>query len=74
MPARKLESYVNKGIQEGSGIESIKIAETLFQVASRNEVVPLYLPLGKTAIILIQAKLQQRLQDLEAVRHLSAID
>jgi len=73
MPARKLESYVNKGIQAGSGIEPIKVAETLFQVASRNDNVPLYLPLGNTAAMLIQAKLQQRLQDLEAVRDISAI-
>lgn len=74
MPARKLENYVNKGIQAGFGIEPIKIAETLFQVASRDENVPLYLPLGTTAVKLIQAKLQQRLQALEAVRDLSAID
>ena len=74
MPARKLETYVNKGIQAGFGIEPIKVAETLFQVASRNETVPLYLPLGTTAAKLIQAKLQQRLQDLEAVHDLSAIN
>ncbi|KAF1344933.1 short-chain dehydrogenase/reductase-like protein SDR [Delphinella strobiligena] len=57
MPARKLESYVNKGILAGYGIEPMKVAEALFQAASRNETVPLYLPLGATAVKLIQAKL-----------------
>lgn len=74
MPSRKLEGFVKKGLQAGVGVEPVDVAKVLFQVASRNEKVPLYLPLSTTAVTLIKAKLQGRLQDLEAVQELSAID
>ena len=74
MPARKLESYVRKGLKSGAGLEPSTIAKALFGVASRDQKVPLYLPIGATAVMLIKSKLEGRLQDLEAVKELSAID
>jgi hypothetical protein len=74
MPARILESYVKKGLKSGAGIEPATIAESLFKVASRGEKVPLHLPLGATAVMLIKMKLEARLKDLEALKELSAVD
>lgn len=74
MPARKLEVMVKQGLKAGFGIlQPTDVAKTLFQVATRNEKVPLHLPLSTTAVKLITAKLQGRLQALEAVKDLSAI-
>lgn len=74
MPARKLETYVRKGLQSGAGIEPVAIAKALWEVASRDQNVPLHLPLGSVAMMLIKSKLDTRLKDLEANRELSAID
>lgn len=74
MPSRKLEAFVKQSLQTGVGVEPVEIARVLFQVASRNERVPLHLPLTNTAVKLIKAKLQERLKDLEAIQELSAID
>lgn len=74
MPSRRLEAYVRKGLKSGAGIEPVAIAEALFKVASRDEKVPLHLPLGSTALTLIKSKLERRLEGLEAVKELSAID
>lgn len=74
MPARKLEKYVKMGLKSGAGIEPVAIAKALFEVASRGEKVPLHLPLGSTAVALIKAKLEVRLEGLEATKDLSAVD
>ena len=74
MPSRKLEVFVQQGLKAGAVVEPIEVAKVLFHVANRNENVPLYLPLSTTAVKLITAKLQGRLQELEAVKKLSAID
>jgi hypothetical protein len=74
MPSRKLEAFVRKGLKSGAGIEPAAIAKALFKVASRDKKVPLHLPLGSTALKLIKSKLDGRLEDLEAVKELSAID
>ncbi|KAK4085932.1 hypothetical protein Purlil1_9673 [Purpureocillium lilacinum] len=71
MPARKLETYVRKGLQQGAGIEPIAIAQALFKVASRGEKVPLHLPMGPVAVQLIRSKLEARLEDLKAENVLS---
>nr|P0CU82.1 RecName: Full=Oxidoreductase calM; AltName: Full=Calbistrin biosynthesis cluster protein N [Penicillium decumbens] len=74
MPARQLETFVKKGLEAGVGFEPSAVANVLYKVASRNEKVPLRLPLSATAVKLITAKLQVQLQDLETVSELSAID
>lgn len=75
MPARKLEVMVEHGLKAGVGIlQPTDVAKALYQVASRNEKVPLHLPLSTTAVKLITLKLQGRLQALETVKELSAID
>jgi len=74
MPARQLETFVKKGLEAGVGFEPSAVANVLYKVASRNEKVPLRLPLSATAVKLITAKLQGQLQDLETVSELSAID
>lgn len=74
MPSRKLETYVRRGLESGIGIESGAIAKILFEIASREEKVPLRLPLGSTAFKLIKSNLEARLEDLEAVKELSAVD
>jgi len=74
MPTRQLEFFVQKGLQAGVGVEPVEVAKALFHVANRKDKVPLHLPLSVTAVNLITAKLQGRLQDLETFRELSAID
>ncbi|UNI13888.1 hypothetical protein JDV02_000584 [Purpureocillium takamizusanense] len=73
MPARKLESYVKKGLQQGAGIEPLDIAKALFEVASRGEKVPLHLPMGPVAVQLIRSKLEARLEGLEAAKSLPGL-
>lgn len=74
MPSRQLEVFVQQGLKAGVGVEPIEVAKVLYQVANRNMKVPLHLPLSITAVKLITAKLQGRLQDLETFKELSAID
>lgn len=74
MPARKLEFFVKKGLESGVGIQPIAVAKVLYHVANRNEKIPLRLPLSSTAIKLMTMTFQERLQNLEAVKELSAID
>ena len=74
MPARQLEVFVNKGLQAGVGIAPRAVAKVLYQVASRNEKVPLRLPLSATALKLITAKIQGQLADLNTYSGLSTID
>ena len=75
MPARMLEVMVEHGLKAGVGIlQPTDVAKVLYQVAKRNEKVPLHLPLSTTAVKLITLKLQGRLQALEMVKELSAID
>lgn len=74
MPARKLEAYVNAGLKAGAGVEPSAVAEAVYHVASRNEKVPLRLPLSSTAVMLMKGNFQGCLQDLEAVKELSAIE
>jgi hypothetical protein len=74
MPARKLEHLVKGALKTGAGIEPIAIAKALFEVANREQKVPLHLPLGATAVHLIKMKLSSRLKELEDVKELSAVD
>ncbi|GKT66319.1 short-chain dehydrogenase/reductase SDR [Colletotrichum tofieldiae] len=74
MPARKLEGFVKQGLAAGVGVEPIEVAKVLVHVASRNQNVPLHLPLTSTALNLIRANLKGRLEELEVVQELSAID
>ncbi|KAK2037415.1 NAD(P)-binding protein [Colletotrichum somersetense] len=74
MPARKLEAMVKKGLAAGVGVEPIEVAKVLVLVANRNQKVPLHLPLTSTAVNLIKVKLKGRLEELESVQELSAID
>ena len=75
MPSRKLDVMVTQSLKAGFGVmEPSEVAKVLFQVASRNEKVPLHLPLGTIAVHLITVKLQGRLQELETVKELSAMD
>ncbi|KAI1347270.1 NAD(P)-binding protein [Xylaria sp. FL0043] len=74
MPARKLAAWVKKGIASGAGVEASAVAEVLYRVATRNEEIPLWLPLTSNAAQLIKMKLQARLDNLEAVKELTPID
>ncbi|TGJ83101.1 hypothetical protein E0Z10_g5659 [Xylaria hypoxylon] len=74
MPARQLAGWVKKGIAAGGGVPPTAVAEALYVVASRNDKVPLWLPLTSTAAQLIKMKLQVRLDNLEAVKELTPID
>ncbi|KAI0430885.1 NAD(P)-binding protein [Xylaria sp. FL1042] len=74
MPARKLAAWVKKGIASGAGVEASAVADVLYLVATRNEEVPLWLPLTSNAAQLIKMKLQARLDNLEAVKELTPID
>lgn len=74
MPARKLEKLVKGALKMGAGIEPIAIAKLLFEIASRGEKVPLYLPMGVNALGLIKKKLEGRLEALEACRELAKVD
>lgn len=74
MPARQLEFFVRKGLESGVGVQPIEVAKVLYKVASRNEKVPVRLPLSTTAFNLITAKLQGQLAALEDVKELGSID
>ncbi|GFF54254.1 uncharacterized oxidoreductase C162.03 [Aspergillus lentulus] len=74
MPARQLEMFVKKGLAAGVGFEPSAVAIVLYKIASRNDKVPLRLPLSITAIKLIRAKLEGQLQDLETHGELGALD
>ncbi|KAF5873488.1 putative retinol dehydrogenase 8 protein [Botrytis fragariae] len=72
MPARILEKWVNMGIKSGVGmLDPNGIAETIYQIASRGEKVPLRLPLGPTAWKLIRQKYEGFLGELDAVKDIS---
>lgn len=74
MPSRKLEFYVNMGIKSGvSMIEPSAVAETIFTIASRGERIPFRLPLGATAWKLAKSKFEGLLNDLDAVKDISAM-
>ncbi|KAF3017063.1 hypothetical protein E8E14_005431 [Neopestalotiopsis sp. 37M] len=75
MPARQLAAWVKKGIASGAGgVPASAIADVLYLVASRDDKVPLWLPLTSTAYQLIKMKSQARLDNLEAVRDVTSID
>ncbi|CAG8076098.1 unnamed protein product [Penicillium salamii] len=73
MPARKLEKYVNAGKKLGVGMEPSALAEILFMIASREERVPLRLPLGAVSWKLSKSKFETLLGDFEAVKDISAM-
>lgn len=76
MPARRLESFVQKGIAAGATagmLEPSSVAETIYKIASRNECVPLRLPLGLTAWRMGKMKFEGLLQQFDAVKELSAM-
>ncbi|KAG8163919.1 hypothetical protein KVR01_005837 [Diaporthe batatas] len=74
MPARRLEGFVKKGLKSGAGMEPVALAKALFDIASCGQNVPLHLPLGATSLVLIKQKLEKRLQDLEEIKELGAIN
>lgn len=74
MPARQLAAWVKKATAGGGGVPASAVADVLYLVASRNEKVPLWLPLTSTAYQLIKMKSQARLDNLEAVKELTLID
>ncbi|KAI1435426.1 NAD(P)-binding protein [Xylaria sp. CBS 124048] len=74
MPARKLMGWVKKGLASGVGTPPSAVAEVLYLVASRNERVPLWLPLTSNAAGIMKMKLQARLDNLEEVENLTGID
>lgn len=72
MPSRVLEKYVNMGIKSGVGMmEPSVVAETLWDIASRWEKVPLRLPLGAVCWKMAKARCEGFLHDLEAVKEVS---
>ncbi|KAF7949167.1 hypothetical protein EAE96_008335 [Botrytis aclada] len=72
MPARILEKWVNMGIKSGVGmLDPTSIVETIYKVASREEKVPLRLPLGSTAWKLIKQKYEGFLGELDVVKDIS---
>ncbi|CAG8979750.1 hypothetical protein HYALB_00012794 [Hymenoscyphus albidus] len=73
MPSRQLDVIVKQALQSGAGIEPSAIAEALFKIASREEKVPLHLPLGATAFQLIRMKLQSRLAELDALEEFGTV-
>ncbi|KAI1827068.1 NAD(P)-binding protein [Xylaria intraflava] len=74
MPARQLAAWVKKGLASGAGVPASAVADVLYLVASRNDKVPLWLPLTSNAAGIIKMKLQARLDNLEAVKDLTPID
>ena len=73
MPARKLEGYVRQGLKLGMGMEPSTVAETLFKVASREERVPLRLPLGAVSWKMAKSKFENLLEEFDAVKDISAM-
>ncbi|KAJ5852215.1 short-chain dehydrogenase/reductase-like protein SDR [Penicillium soppii] len=73
MPARKLEKYVSAGMKLGVGMEPSAIAEALFAIASREECVPLRLPLGAVSWKMSKSKFESLLGDFDAVKDISAM-
>ncbi|OQD89395.1 hypothetical protein PENANT_c002G11303 [Penicillium antarcticum] len=73
MPARKLEGYVRQGLKLGMGMEPSAIAETLFKIASREERIPLRLPLGAVSWKMSKSKFQTLLEEFDAVKDVSAM-
>ncbi|KAL1869248.1 hypothetical protein Plec18167_007914 [Paecilomyces lecythidis] len=72
MPSRKLETYVNKGIKSGVGLQEPRnIAEAIFNIASRGERIPLRVPLGAVAWTMAKSKFESLLTDFDAVKELS---
>jgi hypothetical protein len=72
MPSRRLEFYVNKGIESGASMmEPSAVAETLFTIASRGERIPLRLPLGTVAWKMAKSKFEGLLGDLDKVKEVS---
>jgi len=74
MPARQLAAWVKKAAAGGGGVPASAVANLLYTVASRNEKVPLWLPLTSNAANVIKMKLQARLDNLEAVKELTPIE
>ena len=73
MPARKLEAYVRQGLKSGALMEPSAVAEMLYTIASRGELVPLRLPLGLVAWSMAKMKFEGLLKDFDALKELSAM-
>ncbi|KAJ6022978.1 short-chain dehydrogenase/reductase-like protein SDR [Penicillium canescens] len=73
MPARKLEGYVRQGLKLGMGMEPSTVAETLYKIASREERVPLRLPLGAVSWKMAKSKFETLLEEFDAVKNISAM-
>ncbi|KAI1174919.1 NAD(P)-binding protein [Nemania sp. FL0916] len=74
MPARQLAAWVQKGLAAGVGVEPSAVANVVYHVASRNDRVPLWLPLTSSVANLIKMHSQARLGNLEAVKDFAAIE
>lgn len=55
------------------GMEPSAIAEALFKIASREECVPLRLPLGAVSWKMSKSKFQTLLEEFDAVKDISAM-
>lgn len=73
MPARQIETYVEQALKDNPDflLEPSVLAKAVFEVASRKEKVPLFLPFGATAVQMMKAKLEELLRNMEDVRELS---
>lgn len=71
MPARVLQRYVDAGLKQGVGMEPEDVARVLYEVASKDEKVPLYLPLSMNALGLIKSQFEGRLKALGEVKDIS---
>lgn len=60
--------------QVGCRIKLIAVAKVLYDVASRNEKVPLRLPLSTMAVKLITMKFQEQLGNSDTIEDLSTLD
>lgn len=74
MPSRMLEAFVEQSLASGGAVEAADLAALLYDVASRAEKIPLYLPVSTTVTGLITMSLKARLEGVDAVKELSAVD
>ncbi|GES62445.1 NAD(P)-binding protein [Aspergillus terreus] len=74
MPSRMLEAFVEQSLASGGAVEAADLAALLYHFASPGEKIPLYLPVSTTATGLITMSLTARLEGVDAVKELSAVD
>ena len=74
MPARRLAFFVEQGLKAGVGMDPRQIAKALHHVASRNQTIPLHLPLSSTAVGLMRQNFAARVELLDATADISDLD